>query len=178
MTLDIIQLNYGVKFLLTCLLRGMTRDCLLCPCVSKFLLTCLLRGMTPAQSGRAGRLSISTHMPLARHDNHGAGCRYRQGKFLLTCLLRGMTVKRNEKNRIIEFLLTCLLRGMTNILPDLQHCNVISTHMPLARHDYDLLNLNVLYQISTHMPLARHDVPARRIRFHPLNFYSHASCEA
>ena len=67
-----------------------------------------------------------------------------------------MTVKRNEKNRIIEFLLTCLLRGMTNILPDLQHCNVISTHMPLARHDYlDVLHKSYYY-----------------------NFYSHASCEA
>ena len=33
-----------------------------------FLLTCLLRGMTPATRLAAMPLSISTHMPLARHD--------------------------------------------------------------------------------------------------------------
>ena len=34
---------------------------------------------------------ISTHMPLARHDNGFDNRVYQLGKFLLTCLLRGMT---------------------------------------------------------------------------------------
>ena len=79
-------------FLLTCLLRGMTDFLLeIIYFFLLFLLTCLLRGMTPcsgetsyyycnfyshasceawqecfAQSGVS--MSISTHMPLARHD--------------------------------------------------------------------------------------------------------------
>ena len=56
--------------------------------------------------------------------------------FLLTCLLRGMTLQYIRSNEdMIEFLLTCLLRGMTHML----HLSIIhilvSTHMPLARHD-------------------------------------------
>ena len=34
-----------------------------------FLLTCLLRGMTQDSPPRAHMHSVSTHMPLARHDS-------------------------------------------------------------------------------------------------------------
>ena len=33
----------------------------------------------------------------------------------------------------------------------------VSTHMPLARHDYDIPASYVVGIVSTHMPLARHD---------------------
>ena len=35
---------------------------------------------------------------------------------------------------------------------------VVSTHMPLARHDDNTRRNNVGNDVSTHMPLARHDV--------------------
>ena len=35
----------------------------------KFLLTCLLRGMTSAYRPALLLVFVSTHMPLARHDN-------------------------------------------------------------------------------------------------------------
>ena len=52
-------------------------------------------------------------MPLARHD-----CAR-----LVILLVRQ------------EFLLTCLLRGMTTQNYYLTIANIVSTHMPLARHD-------------------------------------------
>ena len=56
------------QFLLTCLLRGMTvLSLLFCACCT-FLLTCLLRGMTNLVKNVMGLFSVSTHMPLARHD--------------------------------------------------------------------------------------------------------------
>ncbi len=58
-------------------------------------------------------LKVSTHMPLARHDERGSWSEERQEQFLLTCLLRGMT-----RNRWIW-----------------EHGTSVSTHMPLARHD-------------------------------------------
>ena len=77
-----------------------------------FLLTCLLRGMTNGFKNFLALSTISTHMPLARHD---AGDLFVSGA--------------------VTFLLTCLLRGMTITLRDGTVLNLISTHMPLARHD-------------------------------------------
>ena len=57
-----------IKFLLTCLLRGMTYSARSRGPSILFLLTCLLRGMTDVEA-------TSTHSI----------------EFLLTCLLRGMT---------------------------------------------------------------------------------------
>ena len=34
---------------------------------------------------------------------------------------------------------------------------MVSTHMPLARHDYRFYARLEFYAVSTHMPLARHD---------------------
>ena len=36
--------------------------------IRMFLLTCLLRGMTQRSCSRNIKTSVSTHMPLARHD--------------------------------------------------------------------------------------------------------------
>ena len=126
----------------------------------KFLLTCLLRGMTAAVYVRDSIGEVSTHMPLARHDQQprGKGCAgkgvsthmplarhdggkndiYMIARFLLTCLLRGMTYTCKSGTTVWSFyshasceawhvvslmvavsngfLLTCLLRGMTRRL--------------------------------------------------------------
>ena len=77
------------------------------------------------------------------------------------------------------FLLTCLLRGMTTSANFSAGISVVSTHMPLARHDFlevengekmeflltcllrGMTNsydgMNAYLSVSTHMPLARHD---------------------
>ena len=61
------------------------------------------------------------------------------------------------------FLLTCLLRGMTKLLFNYHSFDLVSTHMPLARHDMiERQTLNELF-VSTHMPLARHDIPEYNI---------------
>ena len=54
------------------------------------------------------------------------------------------------------FLLTCLLRGMT----------VVANMIGKGQH------------VSTHMPLARHDYAGRYRALTLSSFYSHASCEA
>ena len=56
------------KFLLTCLLRGMTGTVERYAREHQFLLTCLLRGMTSSLSRHICPKPVSTHMPLARHD--------------------------------------------------------------------------------------------------------------
>ena len=58
----------------------------------------------------------------------------------------------------MQFLLTCLLRGMTPVSTCLQKRCIVSTHMPLARHDILAeLYAEQMGMVSTHMPLARHD---------------------
>ena len=57
----------------------------------------------------------------------------------------------------MSFLLTCLLRGMTNATLFIPWYIQVSTHMPLARHDFIYLALAGTCRVSTHMPLARHD---------------------
>ena len=146
--------------------------------IKKFLLTCLLRGMTTEIQKEIDLIKISTHMPLARHD---VSCRRRRCRrsisthmplarhdktcgakkyayeFLLTCLLRGMMRQWRLFCCDIQFLLTCLLRGMTDIDKGLSELRKISTHMPLARHDIANYYADPYLTISTHMPLARHD---------------------
>ena len=56
------------KFLLTCLLRGMTGIRSSDARKPRFLLTCLLRGMTLCDENGGVSIRVSTHMPLARHD--------------------------------------------------------------------------------------------------------------
>ena len=121
-------------------------------------------------------------------------------KFLLTCLLRDMTA-RTARNPVLHvFLLTCLLRDMTHPTFTQNWVTVVSTHMPLARHDlntisitppehnvsthmplarHDIMKISCVdaTEVSTHMPLARHDVVRIKKGFRIFRFYSHASCE-
>ena len=145
----------------------------------KFLLTCLLRGMTFTIAIGSISAIVSTHMPLARHDDHCHQILHIIQWFLLTCLLRGMTLRKTILIRTLRFLLTCLLRGMTQMN---NHCDgrdmflltcllrgmthtvhlpqskiSVSTHMPLARHDLYAKSVGTMMEVSTHMPLARHD---------------------
>ena len=55
---------------------------------------------------------------------------------------------------------------------------VVSTHMPLARHDAADSVAGREPIVSTHMPLARHDPALRPLPVQFRRFYSHASCEA
>ena len=78
----------------------------------------------------------------------------------------------------LAFLLTCLLRGMTVFTLYAVDVYIVSTHMPLARHDGCVLSPIRPTDVSTHMPLARHDrLPAWLLHAY-YGFYSHASCEA
>ena len=102
---------------------------------SKFLLTCLLRGMTTTGIVTIALRKVSTHMPLARHDPFSRHPSPVHLLFLLTCLLRGMTEISVLHTPTDRFLLTCLLRGMTNTRMQSKISLQVSTHMPLARHD-------------------------------------------
>ena len=55
---------------------------------------------------------------------------------------------------------------------------IVSTHMPLARHDAYIRKDGAKFVVSTHMPLARHDFPRKGGSGKFFSFYSHASCEA
>ena len=67
---------------------------------------------------------------------------------------------------------------MTSDLKENDEDAGVSTHMPLARHDYSADALTVDEYVSTHMPLARHDVTLYAGIGLVKCFYSHASCEA
>ena len=60
----------------------------------------------------------------------------------------------------------------------LESCKHVSTHMPLARHDFVEFNAPSAGKVSTHMPLARHDMSYPVYYDLEQSFYSHASCEA
>ena len=133
---------------------------------------------------------ISTHMPLARHDgccSHSFGGSH---GFLLTCLLRGMTViDKPDCAYPFNFYSHASCEAWLILLAERIRLPVISTHMPLARHDEVYCHISAsmpnfyshasceawlknrqrlykVYEISTHMPLARHDQRTleRRIR--------------
>ena len=168
--------------------------------VEQFLLTCLLRGMTRALRLHCQLKVVSTHMPLARHDN--VFKLFSDAWFVST----HMPLARHDCALPIfprepMFLLTCLLRGMTGLLMSRIYPLKVSTHMPLARHDGGPVKhtprlrrflltcllrgmtrleaqLDLYGLVSTHMPLARHDVLCLSYWRQPARFYSHASCEA
>ena len=159
-TQRIILIGYHIfmciNFLLTCLLRGMTLTKSILSHALAFLLTCLLRGMTALSQQRSTFFTVSTHMPLARHDINGLPELHRQRVSTHMPLARHDVFPLPNKPTKQMFLLTCLLRGMT--------------YMPEILLDY--------YYVSTHMPLARHDGRGSgHLRICP-GFYSHASCEA
>ena len=107
--------------------------------------------------GGGGAGGVSTHMPLARHDGNFDGVRSKQS------VSTHMPLARHD---------------VTTMHP--RHSSPVSTHMPLARHDSNspmLIPLlcaflltcllrgmttlgkfwNISATVSTHMPLARHD---------------------
>ena len=100
---------------------------------------------------------VSTHMPLARHDETG------EEREMVAIVSTHMPLARHDFISSILpltsalFLLTCLLRGMTPLLSVRYQSWQVSTHMPLARHDMDFFVSKVFHGVSTHMPLARHD---------------------
>ena len=177
MTFSELQLNHNSKFLLTCLLRGMTGYIHTIRAHHKFLLTCLLRGMTDHIRKQKYKAGISTHMPLARHDVV-VDLWYITVWFLLTCLLRGMTYSCISPGRCKGFLLTCLLRGMTLRWHNLYCCRLFLLTCLLRGMTPGSRNLIPGSTISTHMPLARHDYTSQWFANFFLDFYSHASCEA
>ena len=50
---------------------------------------------------------------------------------------------------------------MTLVAKCLRMGLVVSTHMPLARHDFADVIAAVKFFVSTHMPLARHDITGK-----------------
>ena len=121
-------------FLLTCLLRDMTERVFALRCSLWFLLTCLLRDMTFPATLVFAEIKVSTHMPLARHDKWTL-C-HTDEQYVST----HMPLARHDL-------------GHTYIRMQ----KMVSTHMPLARHDNDMKEANTQHKVSTHMPLARHD---------------------
>ena len=123
-------------------------------------------------------------------------------QFLLTCLLRGMTVYGRDRQQMRRNFYSHASCEAWRCLSHLATFNrSISTHMPLARHDLNLCQCDLVSRrflltcllrgmttnvmcllsstsISTHMPLARHDITAPQIPYLASDFYSHASCEA
>ena len=123
-------------FLLTCLLRGMTIGKKVTADICSFLLTCLLRGMTARHTITINRYGTFLLTCLLRGMTKNSSDRGKSRlTFLLTCLLRGMTFLLSAFLTPVTFLLTCLLRGMTETGEEREMVAIISTHMPLARHD-------------------------------------------
>ena len=152
-------------------------SCLLWP-GTKFLLTCLLRGMTHLFAICCAKSFVSTHMPLARHDKRRWKKMAVKTLFLLTCLLRGMTRNLGEPGTIPQFLLTCLLRGMTIYsryvalnLSFLLTCLLrgMTFIFPGNLHFFKFLLTCLLRGMTRMIPLWM---------THNQSFYSHASCEA
>ena len=223
--MTVTTLIYACKmwFLLTCLLRGMTKYTFRTSEWSKFLLTCLLRGMTgSAASGsvswgfyshasyeawpgrRIRRLSISfvsTHMPLTRHDDPACAFMYISSRFYshasyeawrrmrIICIWERSfyshasyeawpgeksiwkSVPSFYSHASYEAWRFCFQRYIFwksfyshasyeawQYLPVLIKINkIVSTHMPLTRHNITYAKQYDAFQVSTHMPLTRHD---------------------
>ena len=116
------------RFLLTCLLRGMTVSCRPCRLHWVFLLTCLLRGMTNDNGNIIWNKDVSTHMPLARHDDL-------VGQFpAMVSVSTHMPLARHDSDDV-----------ETNI------SKIVSTHMPLARHD-----MEKIYQLDIELSFYSH----------------------
>ena len=145
------------QFLLPCLLRGMTLPSVMVY-IPKFISTpmplarhdiiCIILSPTPAISTPmplarhdVKRIAIyhlcwiSTPMPLARHDSFLPHIAVHFGYFYSHASCEAWRCQVWIVNIYGGFLLPCLLRGMTTIRKMYVSCSVISTPMPLARHD-------------------------------------------
>ena len=84
-------------------------------------------------------MTISTHMPLARHDRKDCILSHSLYHFYSHASCEAWLSLLVLKETTEVFLLTCLLRGMTTEEVDNSKMFMISTHMPLARHDCYIL---------------------------------------
>ena len=147
---------------------------------SLFLLTHLLRGVTRFCPNQRAYY-ISTHTPLARCDDLQPNKFYKFGdfyshtscevwhkfrfhffqinKFLLTHLLRGVTAFEMNVSTASEFLLTHLLRGVTrwDLSYRISQLNFYS-HTSCEVWQLLFLKQRLFEFISTHTPLARCDI--------------------
>ena len=83
---------------------------------------------------------VSTHMPLARHDGVIIRCGYGKNSFYSHASCEAWRTSPAHRQATHAFLLTCLLRGMTHKNFILYQNIAVSTHMPLARHDFPYLS--------------------------------------
>ena len=121
-------------FLLTRLIRGVTRCQHRGSSALSFLLTRLIRGVTGYVATATDLYYISTHTPHTRRDinaSHTCGNR----KFLLTRLIRGVTTGAGVGRNGLTFLLTRLIRGVTDENLSRHEQAFISTHTPHTRRD-------------------------------------------
>ena len=144
-------------FLLTCLLRGMTNSVIKQILFCWFLLTCLLRGMTAQGWAKAFyNSSFYSHASCEAWHVHFRNHGNRYNRFYSHASCEAWLMSTHNTKLFLAFLLTCLLRGMTVLIRKICIGCLVSTHMPLARHD--------------------RFASGRYVPFH--GFYSHASCEA
>ena len=135
MTSRHIRYFYNGKFLLTCLLRGMTHLTRMMSLSNTVSTHMPLARHDGDQSDTSDPIPVSTHMPLARHDFSQLLSTYIHSVSTHMPLARhdvwGLHIFVCKK----WFLLTCLLRGMTGGTCYTVFSVCVSTHMPLARHD-------------------------------------------
>ena len=144
---------------------------------SRFLLTCLLRGMTAAGGSQETNDDISTHMPLARHDvTNMADFRHLE-------ISTHMPLARHDRTIIdlltYPYISTHMpLARHDKTLWDGFWYACISTHMPLARHD--LLPYSFPFCMKNFYSHASCEawLMVSVITQVFKDFYSHASCEA
>ena len=156
MTFQRVAIREAFTFLLTCLLRGMTRTLCGHNFTFQFLLTCLLRGMTRLRCEKKANKEISTHMPLARHDDGNPKRNWSDKNFYSHASCEAWRFLPSASVSAFHF----YSHASCEAWQDLRCKKIrlrISTHMPLARHDATVEIILLWHSISTHMPLARHD---------------------
>ena len=116
----------------------------------KFLLTCLLRGMTRFTQHFHAIPGVSTHMPLARHDVTN----YYNDPYLTVST--HMPLARHDPLHKRTIGLPGVSTHMPLARHDRTPLfrspwRTVSTHMPLARHDVTITNSNVFaYSFYSH----------------------------
>ena len=121
---------------------------------------------------------ISTHVPHAGHDCGLCGQVLPQMDFnsRAPCGARPRRPKRLWS--ALSFQLTCPMRGTTESDAIFRVEERISTHVPHAGHDRDVLLYHDIRHISTHVPHAGHDDHGNGILVLAPHFNSRAPCGA
>ena len=144
-------------FLLTCLLRGMTICFLLFFCHA-FVSTHMPLARHDQRPGKSTSVFfVSTHMPLARHDQTTKGNKRIFYGFYshASCEAWLRYGKLWSMNSL--FLLTCLLRGMTYPRELEIWIERFYSHASCEAWRTGQWQTKINTKVSTHMPLARHD---------------------